>query len=149
MSSAVIAQLRSQSSSVNLSALQQRDAQVARVLFTAKHVVLYHLDQAQAWQRQDIEGPLFIVERRTVPYYQLVILNRKSITDWRQPLTTAMASAIETQDKSERTENKAEMTGGAHARKLDALSPICSRCFISHVIVCCCTDIFSSRPTIW
>jgi len=102
MSSSVIAQLRSQSSSVNLSALQQRDASVSRVLFTAKHVVLYHLDHAQAWQRQDIEGPLFIVERRTKPFYQLVILNRKSMTDWRQPLTTAMASAIETQDKSAR-----------------------------------------------
>ena len=95
----VIAPLREQSSATNLSVLQQRDPAVGAIRFTAKHVVLYHLSESQQWMRQDIEGPLFIVQRRTVPYYQLVILNRKSITDWRQELTTDMAKAIEIQDK--------------------------------------------------
>jgi hypothetical protein len=95
MSSTVLAGVRSQSSAVNLSVLQQRDSSIIRVLFTAKHVVLYHLSAEQQWVRQETEGPLFVAQRRTSPYYQLVLLNRKSPVDWRQPLTPAMGNHLE------------------------------------------------------
>lgn len=98
----VIAPLREQGTTVNLSVLQQKDRAVQSVRFTAKHVVLYHLSTspAPAWVRQDIEGPLFVVQRAAAPYFQLVILNRKSITDWKQDVSTDMAGKMEINGKS-------------------------------------------------
>lgn len=102
MSSSVdlIPRLREQSSSVNLSTLQKRDGDITRLLMTAKHVGLYHLNtETSAFTRQEVEGPLFLVERRTRPQYELVILNRKSMTDWSHNVAATMADAMEVQDK--------------------------------------------------
>lgn len=63
----------------NLAVLRRRDAAISRVLDMAGHVVLYHFDEdSKAWDRKNVEGSLFVVERSAAPTYQFVVLNRLS-----------------------------------------------------------------------
>jgi mRNA-decapping enzyme 1B len=63
----------------NLSVLQRMDKNIISVLFTSKHVTLYILDEeTQAWKRREVKGPLFVVDRKIAPIYQIVVLNRLS-----------------------------------------------------------------------
>lgn len=79
----LISAIRAHSSQLNLLPLQRHDPQITAVIFTAKHTVLYRLDQQdQSWQRDEVEGPFFIVERCSPPYYQIIILNRRSIDNY-------------------------------------------------------------------
>jgi hypothetical protein len=71
---------------MNLSVLQRQDPTVEAILATAAHVALYSF-QHQAWQRKDVEGSLFIVERSCFPHYQLVVLNRLSTENFCENLS--------------------------------------------------------------
>ena len=45
------------------------------------------------WDKTDIEGSMFVYERKCDPKYGFLILNRRSATNWIQPI----ASDIDTQ----------------------------------------------------
>ena len=70
---------RSKQLEYNLAVLKRRDAAITRVLDMAGHVVLYQFnEETKAWDRRNMEGSLFVVERSSEPRYQFVVLNRLS-----------------------------------------------------------------------
>ena len=70
---------RSKQLEYNLAVLKRRDASISRVLDMAGHVVLYQFNEdSKAWDRKNVEGSLFVVERSSAPSYQFVVLNRLS-----------------------------------------------------------------------
>lgn len=70
---------RSKQLEYNLSVLKRRDGAIKEVLDMAGHVVMYRFNEdSQSWDRKNVEGSLFIVERVAAPKYQFVVLNRRS-----------------------------------------------------------------------
>ena len=70
---------RSKQLEYNLTVLKRRDADIVRVLDMAGHVVLYQFNEdTKAWDKRNVEGSLFIVERASEPRHQFVVLNRLS-----------------------------------------------------------------------
>lgn len=52
---------------------------LVQLLATAGHVALYDYDQVNVkWSHKGIEGTLFLIKRRTQPYHQFIVLNKKS-----------------------------------------------------------------------
>lgn len=73
------------SSNVNLTALKRIDNTIDNILYTAKHCVLYKLDNnTSRWTKQEIEGVTFIAQRNNNinNKYCIVISNRKSINNY-------------------------------------------------------------------
>ena len=103
MSSSIdlIPHLREQSTSVNLATLQKKDSSVSRLLFTAKHVVLYHLTPSTGQvDRQEVEGPLFLVEKRSITVSTSSSFSIESRLPTGSTRSTAqMSAAMEVQDK--------------------------------------------------
>jgi hypothetical protein len=61
-----------------LSALQKIDSSIVAILTASPHVAVYIFKQgAKQWERKNIEGPLYLVRRSTLPQFSFVILNRK------------------------------------------------------------------------
>ena len=157
-----ISAIRAQSSTLNLLPLQRIDAQIQAVVLTAKHTVLYTLDQHTetwvpphtphthhphyshcttlhplpsltppppplpycAWQeREEVEGPFFLVERSSPPYYAMAILNRRSIDNFLQEIAPDMT--FEIQDKCDRTHH-APLTTPSQPALLCAIMLPCS-----------------------
>jgi mRNA-decapping enzyme 1B len=65
----------------NLRVLQRQDKSVDDILCSATHVVLYEFSASQ-WQKLDVEGSLFLVKRRDMPRFQLLVLNRNSTDNY-------------------------------------------------------------------
>jgi hypothetical protein len=79
--------------SLNLSSLQRYDSAVINIIHTCSQVALYELDvELSQWSKQEIEGPFFIIERNIQPYYALFILNRRSIDNYIEYLSSADTS---------------------------------------------------------
>lgn len=78
----------------NLAVLKRRDAAIQGILGSAGHVVLYQFNEEnKAWDRKNVEGSLFVVERSSAPRHQFVVLNRLS-----------SENLVETVDESFQTE---------------------------------------------
>ena len=59
--------------------LQKIDCHVKEILATAGHVTLYDFDmELSQWSHQGVEGPLFVIKRRTQPQFQFIVMNRRS-----------------------------------------------------------------------
>ena len=66
---------------LNLKVLQRDDAKIDRILFTASHVVVYHLAEEtgdKKWEKGEFEGALLLCHRNAAPLHRLVLLNRHS-----------------------------------------------------------------------
>ena len=71
---------------LNLSVLRRFDPCVRAIVGSASHVVLYTFDVSKhAWQRSDVEGTIFVVERQpsqnpagALKTFRLVVMNRVS-----------------------------------------------------------------------
>ncbi|KAJ1639380.1 hypothetical protein T492DRAFT_937972 [Pavlovales sp. CCMP2436] len=76
----------------NLGVLKKHDPRISRVLHTAGHAVVYvYKDEESAespWERHNVEGALFVVERAAEPRYQLLILNRLSTSNLVENITS-------------------------------------------------------------
>ncbi|BDA51353.1 probable mRNA-decapping enzyme 1B at N-terminal half [Coccomyxa sp. Obi] len=73
---------------LNLSVLKRIDAATEQVLASANHVALYDFDQTDSrWIRKDVEGSLFLIQRNVVPFYQIIILNKKSQQNYVEDVT--------------------------------------------------------------
>jgi len=67
-----------------LESLQQQDPEIDLIKVYSKFVVVYLLQQEGAnpgWRKANIEGPVYIVHRRTLPRYQLLVKNQFSTND--------------------------------------------------------------------
>jgi mRNA-decapping enzyme 1B len=75
----------------NLRVLQRLDSSINDIVESATHVGLYEFKQdAQAWEKRNVEGSLFLVKRNDVPRFQLQILNRNSTDNWTLPVFAKM-----------------------------------------------------------
>lgn len=80
---------------LNLAVLQRLDAKINQILATAGHVALYKfLPATQAWERKEVEGSLFVVERTEEPLHTIVVLNRISIENFCEPITTGLQMRV-------------------------------------------------------
>ena len=70
----------------NLRVLQRQDASVVDILGSATHVVLYEF-ASPSWQKLDVEGSLFLVKKRDVPRFRLLVLNRNSNENYQVDIT--------------------------------------------------------------
>jgi hypothetical protein len=61
-----------------LSALQKVDPSIVAILTSSPHVAVYIFPEGgSSWERKNIEGPLYLVRRSSLPQFSFVILNRK------------------------------------------------------------------------
>ena len=72
----------------NLRVLQRQDESVVDILGSATHVVLYEFE-TPSWQKLDVEGSLFLVKRRDMPRFRLLVLNRNSNDNYQVDITSS------------------------------------------------------------
>ena len=82
--------------SMNLASLQRIDPYVFKILMAASRVRLYKYIKTE-WKEANIEGSLFVYERKCEPCFGFMILNKLSKTNEIQPITK---DSIELNDKS-------------------------------------------------
>merc|ERR1719446_1151553 len=64
--------------------LQAQDPHVEQIVVYSKFVVAYLLQQdgqSPGWRKANIEGPVYVVKRRSRPWYTLIVKNQFSTTD--------------------------------------------------------------------
>ena len=73
---------------MNMEVLKRKDKFITTITNTYDHVVLYKYNKSE-WEKLDVEGAMFIVERNEpkAPKYRVVVMNRKSATDFHQDIT--------------------------------------------------------------
>lgn len=67
-----------------LESLQQQDSKIDSIVAYNKFVVAYLLQQDgpnPGWRKANIEGPVYLVRRRTAPRFQLLVKNQFSTND--------------------------------------------------------------------
>lgn len=67
-----------------LESLQQQDRDIEHIIVYSKFVVVYILQQdgpSTGWKKGNIEGPVYLVRRRSLPQYQLLVKNQFSSDD--------------------------------------------------------------------
>jgi len=80
---------------MNLASLQRIDPYIVGILMSSPQVALYKYAGTE-WEKTNIEGTLFVYERKCEPCFGFLILNRLSSTNLIQPIT----KDIELQDKT-------------------------------------------------
>lgn len=73
---------------MNIGVLKRKDKFITTIHSTFDHVVFYKF-QDDSWDKLEVEGAMFIVERNEpkFPKYRIVVMNRKSSDDFRQDIT--------------------------------------------------------------
>lgn len=72
----------------NLRSLQRIDPKIMDLGTTVSHVVLYEFSVAKkTWEKNNIEGSLFVVKRQDSPIFKLIVLNRSSNENLEVPIT--------------------------------------------------------------
>merc|ERR1712224_713142 len=72
-----------------LVALQRLDKDVNGILATCGHAVVYNM-VGGTWEKQDIEGPLFITSRKGKACCRMVLTNRMSLENFSEDITPGM-----------------------------------------------------------
>lgn len=73
---------------MNLSALQQVDPEINEIVDSAAQVALFQYStQTSQWTKSDIEGALFVYAHRNPSERGLIILNRHSPKNYKEPIT--------------------------------------------------------------
>jgi len=80
---------------MNLASLQRIDPFIKAIIMSSPQVALYKYVETE-WEKTNIEGTLFVYERKCEPTFGFLILNRLSSTNLIQPVT----KDIELQDKT-------------------------------------------------
>merc|ERR1711988_289904 len=80
---------------MNLTSLQRIDPYIAGILMSSPQVAIYKYVETE-WEKTNIEGTLFVYERKCEPCYGFLVLNRLSTNNLIQPIT----KDIELQDKT-------------------------------------------------
>lgn len=71
----------------NLRVLQRIDSSIIDVVSSATHVVLYEFNEsAQAWEKRNVEGSLFVAKRSDSPRFKLIVMNRNAKENLEIPL---------------------------------------------------------------
>lgn len=68
---------------LNLHVLKKLDPEIIDILYRSKYSALHELDRAaKIWHACEKAGPLFIVRRRSEPFYNIFLLNQKNNIDY-------------------------------------------------------------------
>jgi len=70
---------------LEMEALQAQDPEIDHIVISSKFVVTYLLQQDPpnpGWRKANIEGPCYLVRRRSAPRYQIVVKNQLSGNDF-------------------------------------------------------------------
>ncbi|ODO07908.1 hypothetical protein I350_03489 [Cryptococcus amylolentus CBS 6273] len=71
----------------NFRSVKRADPSISAILETSVYSVVYHYDErSERWEKQKMEGPLFVVRRDKTPEYQLYMLNRQTVKNPAIPL---------------------------------------------------------------
>ncbi|WVQ75930.1 hypothetical protein IAR50_005565 [Cryptococcus sp. DSM 104548] len=71
----------------NFRSVKRADPSISEILETSVYSVIYHYDErSERWEKQKMEGPLFVVRREKTPEYQLYMLNRQTVKNPAIPL---------------------------------------------------------------
>ena len=81
---------------MNLASLQRIDPYISHILMAASRVRLYKFMYTE-WEKANIEGSLFVYERKCEPFFGFMILNQLPETNEIQPITK---DSIELHDES-------------------------------------------------
>jgi len=79
---------------MNLASIQRIDPYIEGIIMSSPQVAIYKY--SQEWEETEIEGTLFVYERKCEPCYGFLVLNRLSSNNLIQPIT----KDIELQDKT-------------------------------------------------
>eukprot|EP00658_Telonema_sp_P-2_P008125 TRINITY_DN13044_c0_g1_i9.p1 TRINITY_DN13044_c0_g1~~TRINITY_DN13044_c0_g1_i9.p1 ORF type:complete len:156 (-),score=45.12 TRINITY_DN13044_c0_g1_i9:7-474(-) len=71
----------------NLAVLKRKDASLLDIIATSGHVVVYRFASG-AWEKKNVEGPLFVVSRSRAPFYRIVVLNRQTLHNLVEDVST-------------------------------------------------------------
>jgi Dcp1-like decapping family len=72
---------------LTLNVLRRQDDGITRVLMQSNYVSVYEFSRAkQQWEKKEIQGALYLVQRRSEPRHCIIILNKMSPTDLRVPI---------------------------------------------------------------
>lgn len=67
---------------INRRVLRRKDPTISAILSQSNHVSVYGYE-SQIWEKQEIQGPLFLVQRNTVPpSFRIIILNKQNPVDF-------------------------------------------------------------------
>ena len=79
----------------NLRVLQRLDSNIVDLAITATHVVLYEYSTITAqWEKNNVEGSLFVTKRSDAPRFKLIILNRSSTENLEVPITATFQMQV-------------------------------------------------------
>ena len=71
---------------MNLASLQRMDPYISHILMASSRVTLYKFIETE-WEKSNIEGSLFVYERKCEPSFGFLILNQLSKNNEIQPIT--------------------------------------------------------------
>lgn len=79
----------------NLRVLQRADSNIVDIIASATHVVLYKFDAgSQAWEKQNVEGSLFVAKRSSFPHFKIIVMNRNSKENLEVPLAATFQMQV-------------------------------------------------------
>ena len=107
-------------------------------------ILLFNVTTVQ--EREEVEGPFFLVERSSLPYYAMIILNRRSIDNFFQDIATDMTFEIQEKSAPLRppTAPPRRRPPSAHAGHPSPRAVICS--FKSRTTSSACGSTSKPRP---
>eukprot|EP00116_Pleurobrachia_bachei_P004529 sb/3464791/ len=65
---------------IDLGCIRNVDSSISHILDKSDNVAFYRFEN-NSWHKQDIEGSLFVFARSVSPFYGVIILNRRSLSD--------------------------------------------------------------------
>lgn len=76
---------------INLASLKRQDPYIGNITDSSTHVAVYSFSpQSNEWEKTDVEGTLFVYKRVAPPYWGFTILNRLSMENLTEPLTSEL-----------------------------------------------------------
>ncbi|CAJ0579786.1 unnamed protein product, partial [Mesorhabditis spiculigera] len=74
--------------SKNLASIRNIDPCAEAILDKVNHTALYRFNNvSRAWEKSDVDGAMFVIQRIDTPYYSLILANRQSLQDMIEPIT--------------------------------------------------------------
>ncbi|XP_039266179.2 uncharacterized protein LOC120341677 [Styela clava] len=76
---------------INLASLKRQDPYIGNITDSSTHVAVYSFSpQSNEWEKTDVEGTMFVYKRVAPPYWGFTILNRLSMENLTEPLTSEL-----------------------------------------------------------
>lgn len=82
--------------SINLRTLRQIDESISSILLFGGQVAVYKYSFGiNEWERKEIEGSMFVIERKVIPNYGFIVINRLNTTNMFQLIAHNMDTKVQ------------------------------------------------------